>query len=62
MKYDELSLILRMAVYVVDTVSQLNFLPPKGSWSERHTCNMAQFELGSEAQWSKRLPRSIFYR
>ena len=26
---------------------------PKGSGSERHTCNMAQFELGSEAQQSK---------
>ena len=68
-EYDVLSLIQYKAVYVVDTVSQLNFQPPnlytdisvtifvggflrrpKGSGSERHHCNMAQFELDSKAQ------------
>ena len=48
-KYDLLSLIHCMTVHVVDTVSQLNFPPPKGSWSERHTCNMAQLDVGSKA-------------
>ena len=48
--------------YIVDIVGWLNFGLPKGSRIPRPPCNMLQSELGSEAQWSKRLLRSIFYR
>lgn len=50
------------AAYVVDTVWWLNFGLSKGSRIPRPPRNMAQFELGSEVQWSKRLTRIIFYR
>ena len=46
----------------MDTVSWRNFALSKGSRIPRPPRNMAQFELGSEAQWTKWLPRSIFYR
>lgn len=39
-----------------------NFKLSKGSRIPRPPRNMAQFELGSEVQWSKRLTRTIFYR
>ena len=46
----------------MDIVGWLNFGLTKGSRIPRPPWNMAQFELGSEAQWTKWLPRSIFYR
>ena len=46
----------------MDIVWRRNFSLPKGSRIPRPPRNMAQFELGSEAQWTKWLPRSIFYR
>ena len=47
---------------MVDILSWQNFRLPKGSRIPRPPRNMAQFELGSEVQWSKRLTRTIFYR
>ena len=47
---------------MVDILSWQNFALSKGSCILRPPCNMLQSELGSEAQRTKWLPRSIFYR